>query len=407
MSTSFNKPGTVRAEVEFPHSRNYMQYGVSGEKTQECQRQEPISGPTMRSGVKQGNSAENTSLLSRTASGNGRTLITSRQPVIPNLQMSVPAENQLKQPTLELFNSLLQVSDPHEIERALQGFDINMRMENNRTMLAHFLIEKCFSRETLVFLGCLRQKGAEFRSTSKDFSRLLTVAVGLGDINVVNNLISTSRGKKEKMQHDALEYAVVHREPELAFQLLESMGKINPSLISVPFLFAKAAALNNLELIEKIFFLAKPDINATDMVNGHTPLQMAAGYGSTKIIDFLLSKGAQLNPDGEWNNDNALVSALYGLSKRTLREFDEDEVVDYNSRKIKAFQMLLDAKYMEIDFAARIPEGQYTTRYETLYELAKKAGSEFVTCLAEAQLKQASRRTGVPSSVESFRYQAQ
>nr|WP_217345959.1 ankyrin repeat domain-containing protein [Noviherbaspirillum sp. L7-7A]MBV0880316.1 ankyrin repeat domain-containing protein [Noviherbaspirillum sp. L7-7A] len=408
MSTSFNKAGIVRVGVESTTSEKHMHQEVPGEKTQKRRRQDAISNPTVRSGEKQGSNAENTSLLSKMpVSKNGRTPNTSSQPVIPNAQVAVPAGNRLKQPTLALFNSLLEMTDFREIDKALQGFDINMRMENNRTMLAHIFIDKNLTRETMAFIGCLRQKGAEFYLTSEDFPKALRVAVALGDINLINILILTSEGQKAEKQHDALHYAVVSREPKLALQLLESMEKIDPSLISVPLLFAKAAILNNLDLMEEIFFLAKPDINATDMVNGHTPLQIAAGYGSTNIIDFLLRKGAEINPESKWHGNNALVSALHGLSQKTLNEFDKDEIADYNSRKLKAVQMLLDAKYAEIDFTAKIPEGPYTTRYDTLYGLAQKAGPEFVACLAEAHLRQASRRTGLPISAEGFQYQTQ
>lgn len=404
MSSPSGKARVVHMGAEVGGSEFNMIHETPVGKVPERQRQNAVSNPEVRSKETQASNAENTPLLSKTAvSAGGIALNNFSRPVISDGQAASAAEP-LKQPNLILFNKLLKMTDREKITQALRGFDINRPMENKITMLEHALVAKAVSLGSTTFVQTLIEMGARFDLIIQDCPRVLQAAIEIDNLDLVKFLISHSEGKNREEMHKALAYAVMQCEPDLALAIIKSLGKIDSSLVDVPYIFAKAAVLNNLELMEQIFFLAKPDINAPDMVNGYTALAYASGFAASNVIEFLLSNGAKVNGTDEQLSNNAVATALIGLSKRTLSSLSDEEMMHYRHRKLEALQTILGAKNVSIDFDVKIPEGMYTTRYNTLFDLAAKAGPEFVTCLAEAQLRQAFRRTGVPFSAEGLKY---
>lgn len=403
MSTSSNKAGIVRVGVEFTTSENYMHYEFPGEKAQQRQRQDGISNPKVRSGQTQGGNAENTSLLSKTpVSGNGGTLTTSSQPVISNVQMAVPG--QLKKPNLTLFKSLSRMGDCQKIKEALLGFDVHMPMENKVTMLEDALVIKAVSLGGSALVQALMEMGSRFDLVNPDRPRVLESAVEIDNIDLVTSLISRCKDKSSQAIHEALLDAVRGVKPKIAAALLKEMPKIDPSLIKkndpqiLNKLFAEAVFLRDLEIIKMLLSIA-PDIDVNAHVSGEqTALSIAAGIAEPDIVEFLLSKGAKVNGANKFDRDDAVVNVLAGRIDYVGR-MNADERELYRQKKLKTLQKLLEAKDVSIDFSPRVIRSH--GRKETLYEIAAAngpyivGGSEFVTCLAQAHLRLASKRTGV------------
>jgi len=409
MSTSFNKARIVRMGVEVTTSEHYMHYEIPGEKTQQRKRQDGVSNPNMRSRETQGSNAENTSLLSKTpVSENGGTLPASSRPVISNTQVAAPAVGRLKQPTLVLFNSLLKMTDRQRIAQALQGFDINMPMENKATMLEDALVAKSVLLGGTELIKTLMEMGARFDLVSPDRARVLETAIEIENLDLVKSLISRCKDKGSRVMHEMLHDTVCNVKPKIAIELLKEMTTIDPSLIKkndpqiLNTLFFKAVFSRDLELIKMLWdATSNIDINAC-VHDGQTALSTAAGIAEPEIVEFLLSKGAKVNGTDEFKRDDAVVNVLAGRASY-VRGMSANERAQYKQKKLETLQKLLEVKDVSIDFNTNIERSNGAS--EALYEIAADdsrntvGGPEFVVRLAQAHLRQASKRTGV--SLES------
>ena len=404
MSTPFNKAGIVRVSAEVATSEHYLLFEMQGDKAQQRKGQDAVSNPNMRSGEIKGGNAENTSLLSKTpVSVSGGILITSSRPAISNAQIAVPG--QLKQPNLALFNSLSRMTDCREIKQALIGFDVNMPMENKVTMLEDALVQTDIRPNRAILAQTLMEMGARFDSVNPDRSRVLEAAIKIDNIDLVKSLISRCKDKGNQAMHKALLDAVRNVKPKIALALLKEMPKIDPSLIEkndpqiLNKLFAEAVFLRDLEIIKTLWDKASGiDIHAR-VTGEQTALSVAAGIAEPGIVEFLLAKGARVNGTDKFNRDDAVVNVLAGRINYVLM-MNIEEREQYRQKKLETLQKLLQAKDASIDFSRRVTTSHGEN--ETLYDIAARngrkivGGPEFVTCLAQAHLRLASKRTGVP-----------
>ena len=404
MSTPCNKAGIVRVSAEITTSEHYLHFEMPGEKTQKRKGQGAVSNPNMRSGETQGGNASNTSLLSKTpVPEGGGTLITSSRPAISNTQATVPG--QLKQPTLALFNSLLKMNDDRKIRQALIGFDVNMPMENKVTMLEDALVQTDIRSTRSMLAQTLMEMGARFDSVNPDRSRVLEGAIKIDNIDLVKSLVSRCKNKGNQAMHKALLDAVRAVKPKITLALLKEMPKIDPSLMEkndpqiLSKLFAEAVFLRDLEIIKTLWDKAPGiDINA-HVNNQQTALSIAAGIAEPDLVEFLLAKGAKVNGTDKFNRDDAVANVLAGRINYVLM-MNVEERAQYRQKKLETLQKLVEAKDVSIDFSRRVTTSHGEN--ETLYDIAARdgrkivGGPEFVTCLAQAHLRLASRRTGVP-----------
>lgn len=302
---------------------------------------------------------------------------------------------------MEFFIDLLRMDQAdffgkngEKIAQALLGVDIDKPMKGNITMLEAALFAKAQGTDCSTVAKTLIRMGARFDLVDPDLPRILKGAMEINNDDLVKSLISRSKGKNSEELHQALTYAVSKSEPELALAAIKSIGIIKSSLIDVTSLLSQAVALNNLELVIKIWLHTKPDINKPNF-DGSTVLAYAATYmASPEILGFLLFEGAQVNGADTSPRSNAVAAALIGVSERTLANFDEEERKVLKMKKLETLETILDAENVSIDFDMKIPNGRSFT---TLFDLAVKAGPEFVACLEKAQLRQASGRTGMSS----------
>jgi len=205
--------------------------------------------------------------------------------------------------------------------------------------------------------------------------------------------------------HKALLDAVRNVKPKIALALLREMPKIDPSLIEkndpqiLNKLFAEAVFLRDLEIIKTLWDKASGiDIHAR-VTGEQTALSVAAGIAEPGIVEFLLAKGARVNGTDKFNRDDAVVNVLAGRINYVLM-MNIEEREQYRQKKLETLQKLLQAKDASIDFSRRVTTSHGEN--ETLYDIAARngrkivGGPEFVTCLAQAHLRLASKRTGVP-----------
>lgn len=392
-------------------SGQHTDYQVRGESAQQSKKQDSVSGPNMRSRETQGgDNSENTRLLPKNpGEDSGKKLTAPTWPVILGSEVTASTAEPLKRPTEALFLSLLEMgkadffgTDSKKIAQALQGFDINMPVKDNLTLLDAALFANADGSDSITVVQTLIKMGARFDLVDPARPEVLKGAIKSNNIDLLKSLISRSKGKNSKEMHQVLNYAISRCEPELALATLRSMGKINPSLIDVDHLFSRAVALNSLDLVQLIYFIANPDINKLGS-DGSTALAYAATYTAPpSIVEFLLSNGAQVNGTDKDLRSNAVAAALVGVSERTLANLNDKEISLVRQKKLQTLQTILAAKNVSIDFGMNIPEGPSTT--STLFGLAAKAGPEFVACLKDAQRRQESRGTGIPSSAENFKH---
>jgi hypothetical protein len=400
MATSFNKAGIVRVGVETTASDHYMHYEMPGEKTQPRKRQDAVSNPNVRSKNAQGNNADNISFFfKKPVSDNGAGLATFTRPVISDSSVATSAVRTLKQPNLALFNSLAENNDINEIIRGLQGVDINQRMENDVTMLEAALLPK--THKTLA--QALIKMEARFDLLETRHYGMVFSATKVGDRSLLNYVLSKvvtddsecpdlfdyspSLYARQDM-HFAFAYAISFGWLSLSLDLKKSIGTLDPSGLNgegMQILFSDAVASSNLELIKWVWDAGR--VNADLLSQYDCPVLSTAVENSAKdVVEFLLSKGASVT-----RFDNHAVRVVLRQPGK-LSMGKEEATCD--KKRIEILNMLLDAKDVAIDFTKKISVSH--DKSCTLYELAAEAGSEFVSCLAQAQLRQASKRTGVP-----------
>ena len=400
MATSFNKAGIVRVGVEMIASDHYMHYEVPGEKNQPRKRQDAVSNPNMRSKDAQGNNADNISFFSKkSVSENGAGLTTFSRPVISNSSLATSAAKSLRQPDVALFNSLAKNNDVDEIIRELQGVDINQRMENDVTMLEAALLPKThkalaqalIKMEARFDLLETRHYGMVFSATKVGDRSLLNYVLGkvVTDDSECPDLFDYSPSLYARQDmHFAFAYAISSGWLDLSLDLKKSIGMLDPSGLheeGMQRVFSDAVESSNLELIKWVWDTGTVNANVLNQFN-YPVLSTAVENSAKDVIEFLLLKGASVT-----QSDNHAVRVVLRQPRKMSMGKEE---ATCHEKKIEILNMLLDAKDVSIDFTERMSVSD--DKSCTLYELAAEAGSEFVNCLAQAQLRQASKRTGVP-----------
>lgn len=197
-------------------------------------------------------------------------------------------------PVTDFFDAV-KINDLDKVKKLLnEGFDTNAKRDGYTALMYSAGLGNLDLMELLI------EKGAYINVKDKDGNTALMYAACEGRVDVVKWLIGKGAYINVK-GHDnktALIYASSKDKPEVVKVLL-SIKDIDVNVICDGIYgysaLTCAASCGYLETIKALLSSDKIDINALDEWDGKNALMQAAGEGYLKIVELLLSAGADVN----------------------------------------------------------------------------------------------------------------
>ncbi len=159
----------------------------------------------------------------------------------------------------------------------------------------------------------LLQNGADINTTNKDLYTPLILAAANGHIEVVRLLLSKNKKNLESKNMNgstALIIAASKGHKDVVELLLQAGADINTITFNQTRALGIAASIGEIETLETIFKLRAKTLEIEHKNSqGNTALALAAYYGQSQALEFLIKKGGEIETVNEKGN-TPLITAV-------------------------------------------------------------------------------------------------